>query len=115
MNGTIKRFDGNQGRIIGDNGAEYFFHWTDITRGAKHKAAAKRPVQFDVEEAEKGPRARNIEVVKLEAPHGDTGSWSDFKGMFKCSECFSTTEHPFKFCPHCGAKMNAEKARKAND
>ena len=40
MNRTIKRFDGNQGRIIDDNGAEYFFHWTDITGGAKHKAAA---------------------------------------------------------------------------
>ena len=50
MNGKIKRFNGNQGRIIDDNGTEYFF----------------------------------------------------------CSECFSTTEHPFKFCPHCGAKMNRE-------
>jgi cold shock CspA family protein len=108
MNGTIKWFDGNKGRIIGDNGAEYFFHWTDITGGAKHRAAAKRPVRFDAEEAEKGPRARNIEVIRFEAPHGDTGSWSDFKGLFKCSECFSTTEHPFKFCPHCGAKMRRE-------
>ena len=108
MTGTIKRFDGNQGRIIGEDEKLYFFHWTDITGGAKHKAAANRPVRFDAEEAEKGPRARNIEVIRFEAPHGDTGSWSDFKGLFKCSECFSTTEHPFKFCPHCGAKMGAE-------
>jgi len=40
-----------------------------------------------------------------------TGKWLDYlkEGLkYKCSECESRFDRPYKYCPNCGARMDEE-------
>lgn len=66
MTGKIRRLvtDKGFGFISDEDGKEYFFHksgcfenWNEIFEGDR--------VSFDVEESDKGPRAKNVRTVRV--------------------------------------------------
>ena len=45
------------------------------------------------------------------------GKWLDYlkEGLkYKCSECESRFDRPYKYCPNCGAKMDGQEATEKN-
>ena len=60
MNGKVKRifYDKNFGFILGIDGIEYFFHKSDNIIFGELSEGDK--IEFEVVQANKGPRARNI-------------------------------------------------------
>ncbi len=60
MKGTVKFFNERKGFgfIAGEDGKEYFVHQTGLQEGASlHE---NDPVEFDVEEGDRGPKAVNV-------------------------------------------------------
>jgi len=60
MKGTVKFFNKMKGFgfIAGEDGKEYFVHQTGLTEGTFLND--NDPVEFDVEEGDKGPKAVNV-------------------------------------------------------
>ncbi len=60
MKGTVKFF--NEGRgygfIAGEDGKEYFVHMSGLDEGVRLNE--NDPVEFDVEEGDRGPKAVNV-------------------------------------------------------
>lgn len=54
------------------SGEDIFVHHSDIEGEGFVTLEDDQPVEFTVEEMEKGPRARNVREVGAAAPHGDT-------------------------------------------
>jgi len=64
MKGTVKfyNFKKEFGFIAGEDGKDYFVHRTALKPGTKLRDNDK--VEFDAEEADKGPRALNVGLAK---------------------------------------------------
>ena len=60
--GTVKWFDAKKGYgfISGEDGADIFVHYTDISGDGFKILAEGDAVQFDVVKGEKGPKAENV-------------------------------------------------------
>jgi len=60
MKGTVKFFNEMKGFgfIVGDDGKEYFVHQTGLAEGVVLRE--NDPVEFDVEEGDRGPKAINV-------------------------------------------------------
>lgn len=63
MNGTVKWFkkDKGYGFIKGEDGVEYFVHYTSLPKGAFLKP--DMAVTFEAAETEKGKQAKDVKVV----------------------------------------------------
>lgn len=63
MKGTVQRFYFKKGFgfIEDEDGAEYFFHYTDFN-GEKRDIETNTAVSFTAEEGEKGPCATNVSI-----------------------------------------------------
>ena len=63
--GTVKWFNAAKGFgfIQRENGEDVFVHFSAIQAGGFKSLKENDKVQFDVEEAPKGPRASNLKVV----------------------------------------------------
>jgi CspA family cold shock protein len=60
MKGTVKFFNESRGFgfIAGEDGKEYFVHQTGMEEGTTLNE--NDPVEFDVEEGDRGPKAVNV-------------------------------------------------------
>lgn len=60
MKGTVKFFNAGKGFgfIAGEDGKEYFVHITGLKEG--ENLNENDPVEFDVEEGDRGPKAVNV-------------------------------------------------------
>lgn len=66
VEGTVKWYDSrkNYGFIERENGSDVFVHESEI-KGARALAEGDR-VEFEVEQAPKGPRAKNVKLLEEE-------------------------------------------------
>ena len=64
MNGYFRILKNGYGFIAGNDGIDYFFHWTGLSKFTKQFRYCKdgEKVEFEVEISERGPRAINIQV-----------------------------------------------------
>ena len=71
MKGTVQRFYFKKGFgfIEDEEGAEYFFHYTDFN-GEKRDIETNTVVNFTAEEGEKGPCATNVSIYDESAGGG---------------------------------------------
>ncbi len=72
MEGTVKFFNRKKGFgfIQGDDGKDYFLHFTALPRGEFVRDNDR--VSFEPAEGERGPKAMNVQVLGAgEAPAGD--------------------------------------------
>ena len=66
MNGTIKKLtpDRGFGFIRGENGSEYFFHRSELRGGLRFEDLREgQRVSFEPQQADKGPRAADVNPV----------------------------------------------------
>ena len=65
MTGKVKMYNKEKGFgfITTDEGKDVFFHYSAIQFDGYKTAEAGEAVEFDVEEAERGPRAINIKKL----------------------------------------------------
>ena len=63
MKGTVKWFNNDKGYgfITGEDGVDYFAHYTKILGEGFKTIQQGQTVSFDVEEGSKGPNAINIQ------------------------------------------------------
>ncbi len=66
LNGNVKSFNKIKGYgfINGDDGNEYFFHFSSLNMSGFKTVNVNDKVSFDPQTGEKGKRAINIDVVK---------------------------------------------------
>lgn len=66
-NGKIIRLNKGFGFIEGDDGRDYFFHWSELSKFSKHfrNLAPGDSVTFQPGRTEEGPRAYAIETVDV--------------------------------------------------
>lgn len=64
MRGTIRKLKDGYGFIAGEDGVDFFFHWSGLSKFTKQFRYCKEEekVDFDIEISERGPRAVNIKV-----------------------------------------------------
>lgn len=62
MQGTVKFFNSSKGFgfIVAEDGKDYFVHQTALPEGVVLRD--NDPVEFDVEQGERGPKAVNVKV-----------------------------------------------------
>ena len=67
MQGTVKWFNSQRGFgfITGEDGTEYFTHWTHILINGYKQLVEGQAVSFTPETSEKGPIATNIQPGEL--------------------------------------------------
>ncbi len=65
MKGTVKKFDKEKGYgfITGEDGQDYFFHYSQLVRDGFKTAEIGQKVEFDEAKTEKGLRANNVRFV----------------------------------------------------
>ncbi len=65
MKGQVKNFNKEKGYgfITGENGKDYFFHYSSLNVEGFKTASVGQKVEFDEEEGERGLRATNINIV----------------------------------------------------
>lgn len=65
MKGTVKMFNKEKGYgfIHGEDGTDYFFHYSALLMDSYKTAEAGEHVEFEVEKSERGPRAMNIKKI----------------------------------------------------
>jgi CspA family cold shock protein len=65
MKGKVKMFNKEKGYgfIRTDDNRDVFFHHSSILMDGYKTAEPGEPVEFEVEETDKGPRAKNIKKV----------------------------------------------------
>lgn len=70
MKGKVKWFHDEKGYgfLAADDGQDVFCHYSDIRMAGRKTLKVNDEVEFEIELAEKGPRAR--EVVRLSEPQG---------------------------------------------
>lgn len=63
--GVVRKLRDGYGFIAGNDGVDYFLHWTAMQKGTKtfRELAVGDRVQFQVHVAPKGPRALEVLVV----------------------------------------------------
>lgn len=66
MKGSVKWFSDEKGYgfIAGDDGRDYFAHFSGILQDGFKSLAEGQRVSFDLEDTEKGPKAINITVLE---------------------------------------------------
>jgi len=64
MTGEFRKLKHDYGFIAGEDGIDYFFHWSGLSKFTKQFRYCREAekVEFDVEISERGPRAVNIKV-----------------------------------------------------
>jgi CspA family cold shock protein len=64
MKGTVKKFDKEKGYgfITGEDGKDYFFHYSQLMMDGFKTAEVGQKVSFDETTTEKGLRANNIHL-----------------------------------------------------
>jgi len=64
-NGTVKWFNGSKGFgfIERQNGEDCFVHYSAIIGDGYRDLAEGQQVEFEVEEADRGPKAVNVSIV----------------------------------------------------
>lgn len=60
MKGTVKWFKGNYGYITGEDGKDYFVHFSDIFADGFKTLKQGEEVDFEATESEKGLQAVNV-------------------------------------------------------
>ena len=65
MDGTFRKIKLGYGFVAGQDGIDYFFHWSDMSKFTKQLRYCQdgEAVTFDVFISDRGPRAKNIKVV----------------------------------------------------
>lgn len=65
MKGTVKKFDKEKGYgfITGEDGKDYFFHYSVLVMDDFKTAEKGENVEFDVQESERGLRANNVKKI----------------------------------------------------
>ncbi|MDD5885512.1 MAG: cold shock domain-containing protein [Erysipelotrichaceae bacterium] len=65
MKGTVKKFfkDKGYGFIHGEDGRDYFFHYSAILMDNYKTAEPGENVEFEPEESDRGLRANNVKKV----------------------------------------------------
>lgn len=63
--GTVKWFHDSKGFgfITSDGGEDVFVHYTGIVGHGFRSLVEGQRVEFDIEEGDKGPQARNVQVL----------------------------------------------------
>jgi len=63
--GTVKWFNASKGYgfITGEDGKDYFVHFSAITMDGFKTLEEGQNVTFDIEEGQKGPQAANVSPV----------------------------------------------------
>jgi CspA family cold shock protein len=66
LNGTVKWFNNQKGYgfISGEDGNEYFVHFTGIAGNGFRELVENQKVEFNVEDGDKGQKAVNVTVVE---------------------------------------------------
>lgn len=65
MKGTVKKFfkDKGFGFIHGEDGKDYFFHYSAISMDGYKSAEVGDNVEFEAEESDRGARAASVKKV----------------------------------------------------
>ncbi len=65
INGTVKWFNGEKGFgfITGEDGKEYFVHFSEIQKSGFKTLEEGEEVTFEVTQGQKGPQAANVKSV----------------------------------------------------
>jgi len=65
MKGTVKMFNKEKGYgfIRGEDGKDYFFHYSVLVMDDFKTAEKGENVEFDVQESERGLRANNVKKI----------------------------------------------------
>jgi len=65
MKGTVKMFNKEKGFgfIRAEDGQDYFFHYSALQMDEFKTAEKGEKVEFEVEESDRGPRAKNVKKV----------------------------------------------------
>ncbi len=68
MKGTVKMFNKEKGFgfIRAEDGQDYFFHYSALVMDEFKTAEKGEQVEFEVEESDRGPRAKNVKKVAAE-------------------------------------------------
>ncbi len=66
LNGKVKSFNKIKGYgfINGDDGNEYFFHFSSLNMEGFKTVNVEDKVAFEPQDGEKGKRALNIDIIK---------------------------------------------------
>ena len=64
MNGELRKLKDGYGFIAGNDGIDYFFHWTGLSKFTKQFRYCKEgeKVEFEVQISDRGPRAVSIKI-----------------------------------------------------
>jgi len=88
MEGTVKFFNRKKGFgfIAGEDGKDYFVHFTGLAKGTFLRDNDK--VSFDTDEGERGPKAVNVTLLEKASDRGDLpeGEESDAEDESEDSE-----------------------------
>ena len=70
MKGTVKMFNKEKGYgfVHGDDGVDYFFHYSELQMDNYKTAEQGEHVEFDVQQSDRGPRAAKIKKLDAAAP-----------------------------------------------
>lgn len=83
---------------------------SDMTREKAIDTLKSIKAGFETDEwLQEDIKALDLAIEALEIQK--TGHWIDNKVQTKlcnCSECYALSKVYYKFCPHCGAKMEGE-------
>lgn len=65
IQGSIRKLKGSFGFIAGDDGRDYFFHWSGMEKTSKNfrELEIQDRVSYMIAESPKGPRAIQIRVI----------------------------------------------------
>ena len=64
MTGTFRKLKNGFGFVAGEDGLDYFFHWSNLSKFTKQFRYCQEgeKVTFDVGVSDRGPRAMNIKI-----------------------------------------------------
>lgn len=65
MKGQVKNFNKEKGYgfITGEDGQDYFFHYSSLNMEGFKTVEIKQKVEFETQESDRGLRANNITIV----------------------------------------------------
>lgn len=65
QNGVVRKLREGYGFIAGNDGVDYFLHWTQMVKGGKtfRELSLEDRVEFTPSRADKGPRALEVRVT----------------------------------------------------